>query len=122
MALLIKELMAARKKKISEIVSGLDKEYGSFVYEREDILFDAAKRKKLLSGIKKSPLKDVFGKKVVKINDSDGHKFILEDGSWLLLRLSGTEPKLRVYSETPSKKRSLEYIGLGRKYAFDLMK
>jgi alpha-D-glucose phosphate-specific phosphoglucomutase len=121
-ALLVMELMASKKKKISEIVSALDKKYGSFVYEREDILFDASKRKKLLSGLKKHPLKEIFGKKVIKINDSDGHKFILDDGTWLLLRLSGTEPKLRVYSETPSKKRSLEYITLGRKYAFDLMK
>ena len=121
-ALLIMELMASRKKKISEIVSLLDKKYGSFVYEREDILFDSSKRQKLLSGLKKNPLKEVLGKEVVKINDSDGYKFILADGTWLLLRLSGTEPKLRVYSETPSKKRSMEYIAFGRKYAFELMK
>jgi phosphomannomutase len=121
-ALLIMELMASRKKKISDIVSALDKKYGSFVYEREDILFDSSKRQKLLSGLKKKPLKEVLGKEVVKINDSDGYKFILADGTWLLLRLSGTEPKLRVYSETPSKKRSMEYIAFGTKYAFELMK
>ncbi len=121
-ALLIMELMASRKQKLSAIVSGLDKEYGSFVYEREDILFDSAKRNKLLSGLKNKPLREVLGKKVVKVNDSDGYKFILSDGTWLLLRLSGTEPKLRVYSETPSKKKSLEYIKYGREYAFELMK
>ena len=120
-ALLIMELMASGKKRLSEIVVGLDKKYGSFVYEREDILFDSSKRKKLLLGFKKNPLKEVLGKKVVKVNDSDGYKFILEDGTWLLLRLSGTEPKLRVYSETPSKKTSLKYIDFGRKYAFKLM-
>jgi alpha-D-glucose phosphate-specific phosphoglucomutase len=121
-ALLIMELMVSRKKKIGEIVSLLDKKYGSFVYEREDILFDPSKRQKLLSGLKKKPLQEVLGKKVIKVNASDGHKFILSDGTWLLLRLSGTEPKLRVYSETPSKKKSLEYLKFGKKYAFDIMK
>ncbi len=121
-ALLIMELMASRKQKLSEILSDLDQKYGKFVYEREDILFDASKRKKLLSGLKKKPLKKVLGKDVVRVNDSDGYKFILGDGTWLLLRLSGTEPKLRVYSETPSRKRSLEYIAFGKKYAFGLMK
>jgi phosphomannomutase len=85
-------------------------------------LFDPSKRQKLLSGLKKKPLQEVLGKKVIKVNASDGHKFILSDGTWLLLRLSGTEPKLRVYSETPSKKKSLEYLKFGKKYAFDIMK
>ena len=121
-ALLIMELMVAEKKPLSRIVSGLNKKYGNYVYEREDLLFDASKRKQLISGIKKNPLKDVLGKKVIRINDSDGTKFICEDGSWLLLRLSGTEPKLRVYSETHSKKKSLEYIKFGKKYADKFMR
>ena len=121
-ALLIMELMASRKRALSEILSDLDRKYGKFVYEREDILFDASKRKKLLSGLGKEPLKKVLGKEVVKVNDSDGYKFMLRDGTWLLLRLSGTEPKLRIYSETPSRKRSLEYIAFGKRYAFGLMK
>ncbi|MBU0683672.1 MAG: phosphoglucomutase/phosphomannomutase family protein, partial [Candidatus Omnitrophica bacterium] len=51
----------------------------------------------------------------------DGTKFICDDGSWLLLRLSGTEPKLRIYSETHSKKESLEYLKFGKKYAFSFL-
>jgi phosphomannomutase len=44
-----------------------------------------------------------FGdKKVVKTVTLDGHKFILEDGSWLLMRLSGTEPVVRLYVEANS--------------------
>ena len=41
----------------------------------------------------------MFGKKVVKTTDIDGFKFVLEDGSWLLIRPSGTEPLLRLYGE-----------------------
>jgi alpha-D-glucose phosphate-specific phosphoglucomutase len=120
-AVLVMELLAAGKNKLSEIIKELDRKYGKFVYERNDMLFDGSKRKKLLSGLKKEPLKKVLDKEVVSINDADGTKFICEDGSWLLVRLSGTEPKLRIYSETSSRKRSLEYIEFGKKYASRLM-
>ncbi len=120
-ALLIMELVVSENKPLSRIVDELNREFGSFVYEREDIVFDGAKRKKLVKGIKKNPLKKVLNREVVKINDADGTKFICDDGSWLLLRLSGTEPKLRIYSETASRKKSLDYIKFGKKYAFSLM-
>ena len=45
----------------------------------------------------------VAGVKVDRIRSDDGFKFFLEDGSWVLLRTSGTEPLIRVYSEAPTK-------------------
>ncbi len=120
-ALLIMELMVARNKPLREIVSDMNKKYGNYVYEREDLVFQGSKRKKLMDGIKKKPLDNVLGKAIKEIKSDDGTKFICEDGSWLLLRLSGTEPKLRIYSETHSKKQSLKYIEFGKKYAFSLM-
>ena len=66
-------------------------------------------------------MKEIIGKTVKESKDYDGVKFICEDGSWLLLRLSGTEPKLRIYSETSSTKKSLEYLEFGKKYAFSLL-
>jgi len=39
-------------------------------------------------------------KKVVDLDTGDGVKFFVDDGSWLLMRLSGTEPLVRVYAET----------------------
>jgi len=121
-ALLIMELLAAEKKPLSVIVKNVNKKYGNYVYEREDLLFDERKRKKLMQGIRGNLLTKVLDKKVSEIKDYDGTKFICEDGSWLLLRLSGTEPKLRIYSETPSKKESLKYVEFGKKYAFSFLK
>jgi phosphomannomutase len=120
-ALLSIEAMVSYKKPMSRIVSGINKKYGTYVYEREDFKFSGSKRKKLIEAIKKNHLKKVLGKNVTEINESDGTKYICEDGSWLLLRLSGTEPKLRIYSETSSRKRSLEYLKFGKKFAFRLM-
>jgi len=121
-ALLIMELVAAEKKPLSAIVKNVNKKYGNYVYEREDLLFDERKRKKLMQGIRGNLLTKVLSKKVSEIKDYDGTKFICEDGSWLLLRLSGTEPKLRIYSETPSKEESLKYVKFGKKYAFSFLK
>jgi phosphomannomutase len=120
-ALLAMEAVVSYKKPLKDIVAGMNKKYGSFVYERADCVFPPSKRKKLIAGLKKKPLNKVLNKKVKEINDSDGTKYICEDGSWLLIRLSGTEPKLRIYSETKSKKASLRYIEFGKKYAFSLM-
>lgn len=120
-ALLIIEYILSKKKKLSAILADIDKKYGSFVYERLDFVFPEAKRKKMMDGIRQKPLDKVLGKKVVEVRHDDGTKFICDDGSWLLLRASGTEPKLRIYSETNSKEESLKYLEFGKKYAFSLM-
>ncbi|NQT33271.1 MAG: phosphoglucomutase/phosphomannomutase family protein [Candidatus Omnitrophica bacterium] len=120
-ALLIMELVAIEKKPLSQIVKDVQKEFGKFVYIRSDQVFSEAKRKKLIKGLKEKPLEKVLNKRVVDIKDYDGTKFICEDGSWLLIRLSGTEPKLRIYCETASEKRSQKYIEAGKKYAISLM-
>jgi len=44
----------------------------------------------------------LLGRKVVSIDRTDGAKFVFDDGSWMLLRLSGTEPLLRLYVEAES--------------------
>ena len=48
----------------------------------------------------------LLGRKVVSVDRTDGAKFVFDDGSWMLLRLSGTEPLLRLYIEADSAKAS----------------
>ncbi|MFQ5952361.1 MAG: phosphoglucomutase/phosphomannomutase family protein [Candidatus Omnitrophota bacterium] len=120
-ALLVMEAMVAYKGSLKDIVAGINKKYGTYIYEREDFVFSESKRKKLTQGVEKKPLTKILNKPVARINDSDGTKFICEDSSWMLLRLSGTEPKLRIYSEAKSKKAALRYVEFGKKYAFGLM-
>ncbi|MBF0493729.1 MAG: phosphoglucomutase/phosphomannomutase family protein [Candidatus Omnitrophica bacterium] len=120
-ALLIMELMVSMKKPLSGIVDWMNNKYGNYVYERLDVLFPADKRGMIMGGLKKTPLKEVLGNKVVSVNTSDGYKYICENGSWLLVRFSGTEPKLRIYSETSSKETSLKYLDFGKKFAFGMM-
>jgi phosphomannomutase len=57
---------------------------------------------------------EVAGERVEKLNDTDGFKILLEDGSWLLVRPSGTEPKMRVYAEAASEERVEKLLDAGR--------
>ena len=51
---------------------------------------------------------------VEDVNTVDGFKIALADGTWLLVRPSGTEPKMRVYAEATSEQRVEELLAAGR--------
>ena len=57
----------------------------------------------------------IAGVKVSRIDRSDGFRFFLADGSWLLIRFSGTEPLVRLYAEAESPERVQELLGGGGK-------
>jgi alpha-D-glucose phosphate-specific phosphoglucomutase len=57
----------------------------------------------------------VAGVAVEEVNDIDGYKILLADGSWLLVRPSGTEPKLRIYAEAERESRVEELLEAGRR-------
>jgi phosphomannomutase len=52
----------------------------------------------------------LLGRKVVSVDRTDGAKFVFDDGSWMLLRLSGTEPLLRLYVEAESPRASAKLV------------
>lgn len=118
--LLILEMMAMRKKKIMDILRIIDKEYGTYEYRRLDVKYPDAKKALLMEMLKNNPPKDVLGKKVAEVKTTDGYKFICDDSSWLMLRLSGTEPILRVYAEASSEKKALAILAEGKRIADSL--
>jgi len=118
--LLILEMLAMRKKKILDIMKAIDREYGTYEYRRLDMKYPDEKKPKLMESLRTSPPSSVLGRKVVSVNRLDGEKFICEDGSWLMLRLSGTEPILRVYAEAPTGKRALAILEEGKRIAMSI--
>lgn len=110
--LMLVEMMIHRKKKIVKVLRDMEAKYGRYYYLRSDLKLKSKKYKLDMERLKQKTLK---GKKVVKIKDYDGLKLICEDESWLMFRASGTEPKMRVYAEAKSLKRSKELIELGGK-------
>ncbi len=92
------EMLAVRKKKLSDLINDIDSEYGRFYYKRIDQhLSDHALKDKLINESKQ--LSEVAGMKIIKQDNLDGCKLYFENG-WVLVRASGTEPLLRIYTET----------------------
>jgi phosphoglucomutase len=100
--LLVAEMIAARGASIGEQVRAMYKKLGrEFWPVRENLhLSDEQKA----NAVRKVAVdaSTLLGRKVVSIDRTDGAKFVFEDGSWMLLRLSGTEPLLRLYVEAES--------------------
>lgn len=96
--MMFSEMLAVKRKKLSELISEIEKKYGKFYYKRIDQHLSSNELKSELIGTA-SGLKEVAGFKVIKKDTLDGCKLIFEEG-WLLVRASGTEPLLRIYTET----------------------
>jgi phosphoglucomutase len=101
--LLTAEMVGAAGKTIAALRSELWKEIGPFLTRRIDLPLSPEEKAKLAT-IRKSPPASVSGRKVAKVNQLDGIKLIFEDGSWILVRESGTEPVARVYIEAKTEK------------------
>jgi phosphomannomutase len=108
--LLAAEMVAARGgSPIAEQTQQLFKKVGrSFAPVRENLHL-SDEQKSLAIQKSKSDASTLLGRKIKSIDRTDGAKFAFEDGSWMLLRLSGTEPLLRLYveAETPSASAKL---------------
>jgi len=100
MGLLLTEIVAAAGKSLHELVSNLLKDVGPAFYTRSDLRlqYPVAKARMTQELTEKAPVQ-IGQLKVSEVSTIDGVKYILEDDSWLLIRPSGTEPVLRVYSE-----------------------
>jgi alpha-D-glucose phosphate-specific phosphoglucomutase len=101
--LLVAEMVAVEGKGLSEIWKRVTEEYGRFYNTRLDIEYPADKKDMLLSGLRDDPPAEIGGQKVVSVNPVDGAKIYLENGAWLLVRPSGTEPLVRAYIEASSR-------------------
>ncbi|WP_233258553.1 phosphoglucomutase/phosphomannomutase family protein [[Phormidium] sp. ETS-05] len=103
-ALYVLEAIAHSGRDLSELYADLQAKTGyTFVYDRLDLpLASMEVRSRLLSQLESSPFSTIAGLVVVDVLAVDGYKFRFADGSWLLIRFSGTEPVLRLYCEAPT--------------------
>jgi phosphomannomutase len=99
-ALLLAEVMAWHGKRLGELVVMLHREYGEHHYGRVDLTLVDGQKEKTLAYFADPGLKTFLDWPVVRREDLDGVKIYLGDIGWGMVRASGTEPMLRVYSET----------------------
>src|SRR5581483_1177706 len=111
------DLLVQRGRPFSHLLSYLADMAGPSFYARIDLTFDAGERERILRQVAEFQPAVIDGSPVVSTNDVDGKKFMLDDGSWLLIRFSGTEPLLRIYTETTSAARVSRLLDVGRSIA-----
>ena len=97
--LMILDLMSITQLNPSDLIEQLEEMVGVYHYDRHDIEFDEQDREKTLLRLTDSKFESVGDLKVVSIDNRDGLKLNLEEDSWALIRLSGTEPLIRIYAE-----------------------
>ena len=97
--LLVAEMIAARGTSISDQVKALFKKVGREYWPVRENLHLTDEQKKSAIEKSKADASALLGRKVKSVDRTDGAKFAFEDGTWMLLRLSGTEPLLRLYVE-----------------------
>jgi phosphomannomutase len=110
MGLVLMEYMAKTGKTVSELIQDMYAKVGSFAVERYDLHLTNELKESIIEKCK-SRSYDSFGPyKVVAVEDVDGFKFRLDNGSWVMIRPSGTEPVLRVYSESTDSASSFAIL------------
>jgi phosphoglucomutase len=98
---LVAEMAGATGKTLLQLKEDLRREIGPFVSTRVDLPLTSGERA-ALARRRASPPDSLAGRKVASVNLLDGMKLIFADGSWILVRESGTEPIARVYVEAKS--------------------
>lgn len=114
------DMMVRLKRKPSELVELLFETVGPHYYDRIDSPLPPGERAEYTHNIETADPDTIGGLKVTGLETLDGYKFNLEDGGWLLIRFSGTEPIVRVYTETthqdkvqPILQDGLKIVGIG---------
>ena len=107
---------------VSRIVAQFHELAGPSFYKRVDVHVDRATypetKRRLLEGLVGTPPTSLAGSSVTRtqaLTTNDGFKFFVDDGSWLLIRTSGTEPLVRVYTEATSADARDALVGAGEK-------
>ncbi|MGB4702177.1 MAG: phosphoglucomutase/phosphomannomutase family protein, partial [Syntrophomonadaceae bacterium] len=98
--LLAAEMLAWSGKTFEELQAELTEKYGDMVSRRMDVKVSSGEKAAILARLEEYRPKSLAGIPVEASDNLEGLRLILENGSWVLIRPSGTEPVFRIYVET----------------------
>ena len=102
-ALLLAELIAWHGKSLGELIGALHKEFGEHHYGRVDINVSKTQKEKAIAHFSSGKFGQLDGWPITRREAMDGVKVYLGDFGWVMVRASGTENLLRIYSETSNQ-------------------
>lgn len=112
---LVAEMVAREGKTVRELLERLYGEVGRFITRRDNLRLSAELEASYAKKVTQVP-KEIAGSRVKDVITVDGVKLILDDGSWLLFRKSGTEPVVRLYGEAGSEQRLDQIMTAGQAF------
>lgn len=107
------DFMVRTQRRPSELIDLLFERVGAHYYDRVDSPLPPDQRAALEERIRTAEPSHIAGLRVSSIQRQDGTKYVLEDGGWMLIRFSGTEPLVRVYCETTQPDRVQQILEEG---------
>ncbi len=107
-------LMTKLGKTPTQLIGHLYSQVGPHHYQRIDLDFSPTERERIIHRLAQTKPASLASIEVIKIDTFDGFHFVLADGSWLLVRFSGTEPVLRIYAESDSIEQAGRLVEAGR--------
>ena len=103
--MMVAEAVAHYGKPLSMIIDEMEQEFGALHYDRRDVSRPMPVCGRLIDRVRSGDLDRAFGSDLLRREEKDGVKMNFADGSWILFRRSGTEPIIRIYSESPDASR-----------------
>lgn len=111
------DLMVQTGKSPSQLLEHVYSLVGAHYYDRVDRRMTAEQKPAVQAQIDAARPATLAGLKVMEIDRTDGYRYVLEDGGWLLIRFSGTEPVIRVYCETTHQDKVQDLLHDGLRLA-----
>jgi len=119
MGMVIWEFMAKSGKSLQELIQEVYALTGPFAFERSDLQIEESLKQQIIENCEKNVYQSFGEFKVAKLDTLDGYKYYFENGDWLMIRPSGTEPVLRTYAESSDRKSALHILETARKVLLD---
>jgi phosphomannomutase len=114
-ALYLLHFIAQRGRRPSELLAELYDKVGPHYYDRIDIELEAHRKDEFHERLTRARPGALAGATVTSVDTTDGFRFHLDGGGWLLFRFSGTEPLLRIYTEVPDRELVPKLLAAGKK-------